>query len=334
MQEAFDSEGCFDLGLPSKQRTGQEWIEGMKTNSPSVSLERENPMRHDLMFGLLSALLFLAVIPVAVSLFTLIKNDSTFTHIPLIPLVSLYFFFRQRKEIHQAIRSSKAQRISALIAGVCSLLVYASIHLGLILNNSGDILSISIFLLWLAWFCGFVSIYGTLSVREAAFPLLFMILAIPIPSGVLTAFIEILRQGSAAMVSLFMSISGTTYIRQGTLFHMEHLSIDIAPECSGIRSSIALLLTSLMAGQLYLNKWWKKAILVFAGAVLMIVKNGIRITTLSLLAQHVDERFLTNSSLHSNGGVVFFAIAFILLLAVLFALREKGNRKKQVQPLK
>ena len=94
--------------------------------------------------------------------------------------------------------------------------------------------------------------------------------------------------------------------------------IEIADECSGIRSSIALLLTSLMVGHMFLRTWWKKALLVAAIFPMAMLKNGIRIVSLSLLASYVDPGFLTGQ-LHHDGGIVFFLLS-LALLAPLFLL--------------
>jgi exosortase/archaeosortase family protein len=69
---------------------------------------------------------------------------------------------------------------------------------------------------------------------------------------------------------------------------------------------------------MFLKSWWKKALLVAVALPLAVVKNGIRIVGLCLLAMHVDPGFLTGQ-LHHEGGVVFFVLA-LALLAPLFVL--------------
>jgi exosortase/archaeosortase family protein len=54
---------------------------------------------------------------------------------------------------------------------------------------------------------------------------------------------------------------------------------------------------------------------------MMLVKNGIRIATLTLLANYVNPAFLTGR-LHHQGGIVFFLIGLALLLPVYWALRK------------
>jgi len=80
-----------------------------------------------------------------------------------------------------------------------------------------------------------------------------------------------------------------------------------------------LTLTTLLAGHMFLRSPWKKAVLVLAVVPLTILKNGIRIVTLSLLAMHVDPGFLTGQ-LHHEGGIVFFLLALVLLFPLFAAL--------------
>ena len=63
-----------------------------------------------------------------------------------------------------------------------------------------------------------------------------------------------------------------------------------------------------------------------------ILKNGIRIVTLSALAIYVDEKFITQSFLHKSGGFVFFLPALGILGLILWGLRrteveDRGTRE-------
>ena len=130
---------------------------------------------------------------------------------------------------------------------------------------------------------------------------------------------------------LFMA-SGVPYLRDGFIFHLPGMSVEVAKECSGIRSGLALFITALLAGHLFLRTWWKKVILVVCIFPIAMFKNGIRITTLTLLGTYVDPRIL-QSSLHQEGGIPFFIIALLLMAPVLFFLRKSegiGSRGKGI----
>jgi len=85
------------------------------------------------------------------------------------------------------------------------------------------------------------------------------------------------------------------------------------------------LITCLLAAHLYLRTPWKIAVFILLVIPLSIVKNGIRIVTLTLLSLYVDPRFLTGS-LHRDGGFVFFLLALLLLFPIFLVLERSENR--------
>ena len=58
----------------------------------------------------------------------------------------------------------------------------------------------------------------------------------------------------------------------------------------------------------------------------MIIKNGIRIAVLTILAIRVDPSFLFGR-LHRDGGVVFFLIGLALLVPILWLLASSEGRE-------
>jgi exosortase/archaeosortase family protein len=62
------------------------------------------------------------------------------------------------------------------------------------------------------------------------------------------------------------------------------------------------------------------------------VTNGLRIASLTLLAEYVDPSFL-HGSLHRQGGMGFFLLALLLLFAILQPLRGRaGPLEQSVNP--
>jgi exosortase len=150
---------------------------------------------------------------------------------------------------------------------------------------------------------------------------------VPIPDSVVDGATRFLKSGSTEAVAWLFKLTGTPYHREGFVFTLPKFVIEIADECSGIRSSIALLLTALLAGHLCLTSPWKKAVLVAVILPLAILKNGLRIATLSLLAIHVDAGFL-KGQLHHEGGIVFFLVTLGILAPIFILLqRSEMNRR-------
>ena len=99
----------------------------------------------------------------------------------------------------------------------------------------------------------------------------------------------------------------------------------MAPECSGIHSSLVLFITSLLAGYLLLNSPWKRAVLVLAVVPLALLRNGLRIVTIGQLCVHVSPDMI-NSYIHRKGGPIFFALSLIPFFLLLLFLRRLGSR--------
>ena len=250
-------------------------------------------------------------------------NDNA-SHILLIPLISAWLLHLERKGIFAEL--SHDYRIAAL-------LVVLSIGASLWAKHSGTgwsaagVLGVSTLALIFAWIAGFALLFGRSALEKASFPMVFLLLMVPLPDTVLNYAIYYLQKGSADIAEVIFDLAGVPALREGFVFHLAHLSIEVAKECSGIRSSLALLILALLVGHLFLRTAWKQAVFVVVGLVIMIVKNGIRIATLTILAQYVDSSFLFGR-LHHEGGVVFFLIGLLLLLPVFWLLQRSEKPSK------
>jgi exosortase len=279
--------------------------------------------RHAL-FGVSVAALLAAQAGTLGALTALSRNDSTASHHVLIPFVVLVLVFQQRRSIFSSVRTGATAGLGVVLVGLALGWFGRSYSSSM---SEHDTLSVAVTALVLMCVGGFLSVYGPDASRAALFPLVFLGFAIPIPDGLLYAATQFLKTGSAETVAGLFTLTGTPYHRQAFVFSLPTFAIEIADECSGIRSSIALLLTGLLAGHMFLRSGWKKALLVAVIIPLAMLKNGIRIVALSLLAMHVDPSFLTGQ-LHHEGGIVFFLVA-LAFLSPLFLILCKSDGQPQ-----
>jgi len=245
------------------------------------------------------------------------------SQIVLIPFISATLIYRKRKDIFQSVGYSV---FSGAIVGALGLaLLVGGSMLGTRLANEDRLalMTSSFVILWLG---GFLFFYGTDAFRKALFPLLFLAFCVPIPTPILDRTVSALQHASAQTSFVLLKLTGTPVYREGFVLAMPGLVIDVAPECSGIRSSIGVLILSLLAGHFLLRSWWKRTVLVIASVPIMILKNAIRINTLSLLTIHVD-RTILQSRLHQEGGFIFFFLALLLLYPMLAMLVKSESKK-------
>ncbi len=241
-------------------------------------------------------------------------SNSSSSHVVLIPFVSLFLLYLERETIFANTSSSIGLGIGLEVTGLFLFLVASR---GPVPKEENWSLSVEVIALVFVWIAGFIFFYGIAAFKAGVFPLLFLLLMVPLPDPILNWIIHELQAGSTAIACWVFQGTGTPVLRNGFVLSVPSVTIEVAQECSSIRSSLALFITCLLAAHLYLRTGWKKWVFVLLSFPLSLVKNGIRIATLTLLSIYVNPDFLTGR-LHRQGGVIFFVMALLMLLPVFW----------------
>jgi exosortase len=259
-----------------------------------------------------------------VNLSRLFEKSELYSHIPLIPFVSSYFLLSDRKKFFSVVEWD--YRKGMVLLGFAALIRWLGAAC-LPNPNPNDCLSLHMlgFVIFIQG-C-FVFSYGVSALKHALFPLTFLVFLIPIPASILNPFVQFLQLGSAEAAHFIFKLLGVPLYRDGFVFSLPGFTIEVAKECSGIRSSLALFITAIVAGKLLLKRGWSRAILAVSVFPIAMFKNALRIVTLSLLASYVDPRFITGSWLHKSGGIPFFGLGLILMIPVLWGLRKVEKKE-------
>ena len=273
------------------------------------------------------ALVVAGNLPTLRALFEFSNQNATASYVLLIPLVTLVLVYQERDTIFSDVRIDWPAALPFIVAGAALMVAgfwgQPSMAADLTLRVA------AIVLLWIG---GFLLFYGQAAARRASFPLVFLLFTIPIPARLLDAGVQVLKHGSTEAVSALFALTGQVYRRDGFVFSLPGVVIEVADECSGIRSSIGLLLTSLLASHVFLRNAWTKSVLILSVLPLAILKNAIRIVSLTLLSIHVDPGFLSGQ-LHHEGGIVFFALTLAMAFPILVLLRSLEVRRIRPRPL-
>ena len=246
-----------------------------------------------------------------------LANDNA-SHVVLIPFLSAWLIYIAKNKIFRLVFFDYS--LAGALLGISAVAYIWTWHSAARWTQA-DMLAGYVLALVFVWLSGFVFFFGRAALKNGLFPLLFLFLTIPFPAGLLNHTIYLLQKGSAGIAEMIFDLAGVPALREGFVFHLAHFNIEVAQECSGIRSSLALLILALVAGHLLLRNPWKQVVFVIAGLLIMVVKNGVRIATLTILAEYVDPSFLYGR-LHHEGGVVFFLLGLLLLLPVLWLLQR------------
>jgi len=257
------------------------------------------------------------------TLATYAAASQLYSYILLIPFVSAYLLYTRRDQLPRKYSADVPLAIALLGVGLGVLIFSYSFDVAERspgINDRLPLLTIS-FLCCLA--AGGFFFLGRAWMRAAAFPLAYLIFIVPMPNAMADALEQASAAASAEMANLLFSVSGMPFLRAGQIFQLPNITLEVAQECSGIRSTLVLFITSILAANLFLRTTWRRLALVAIVIPLGILRNGFRILVIGLLCVNVGPQMI-NSLIHRRGGPLFFILSLVPLLLFLWLL-HKGD---------
>jgi exosortase len=248
------------------------------------------------------------------------------SYILLVPAVSaaLIYFNRDRVFANVTTNSDKPRFLTLVPGAIFVALAY-------FFESGSELQLVSMALgLILFWSAAFYISFGQEALRRCKFELALLVWIIPIPAPVIDWMTLTLQRASTELVDVMFRATRVPVLRDGFFFYLPGQAIEVAKECSGIRSTLSLLFLTVILAHESLNGTWRRIVLILCALAIVVIKNGIRIVSLTLLAIYVDPSFLTGP-LHHQGGIVFFLIGLALLFPIISLLRRGDKPAMQTQ---
>lgn len=262
--------------------------------------------------------LVLAFLPILLPMANYAVSEDLHSHILLIPFVTAYLLWINKGHLPREYQSSILWAIGALVIGVAGLAAGLLLRGHVSGNDYFALMALS--LVGFAWAGGFFWL-GRRWMQAAVFPMAFLIFLVPLPDGLVARLEHLSVLGSAEAAAFFFWLSGTPTFREGVVFQLPGMLIQVAQECSGIRSSWVLFITSLVAAHIFLQSRWRRFFLVAFVIPLGLLRNGFRIMVIGLLCVHLGPHMI-HSIVHRKGGPIFFVLSLVPLFALLWWLRR------------
>jgi exosortase len=261
--------------------------------------------------------------------YNLALEKDAYTQILLILPLTVAFVFSDWNSLPADLRSG-------IVPGSIIFCVAALVAAFLLLQGSGlapDVqLALEMLALVIWWIGSFIFCFGRKAAAAMLFPLLFLFWMVPPPSALLNHIVGWLQNGSALAATTLFSLFAVPVAQDGLKLTVPGLTVEIATECSSIRSSLMLLVTTMVLAQLFLRSPWRKLLLVAVALPLSVAKNGLRIFIIAMLGTRVDPGFLTGK-LHHQGGILFFALALLGIFLLLWFLRATESHAARLRIL-
>ncbi len=259
-------------------------------------------------------------------LFRYSLGSDLYSYVLLVPLISLYLIWQRREDLKVPLSMAWKPALPFLVFGLSLLWANWSLNGSGARSSAGDQHTFTA--------AGFVSLLiggcfffcGVRLVKTIWFAIAFLYFMAPLPRVLTDWIMHALQYLSADASYLLLKLSGTPVLRDGLVFHLPGINLEVAEECSGIHSTLVLFISSLLAGHLFLRSPLKKAILVFLVFPLGVLRKGFRIWTISMLCVHVDPGMI-DSPIHRRGGPLFFVASLVPFIAILLLMRRAELRK-------
>lgn len=246
-------------------------------------------------------------------------SDDNYSHGFFVLPLALYFAWERRDRLAAAPRHANAAGL-ALIVG--SLLIRLAGVLGSdIFLTRVSLIGVIAGAIWFVW--------GQRHVRILAFPILFLLLMIPLPAIIFNQLAFPLQLFASRVGEGVIAAAGIPVLREGNVLHLPAATLEVAEACSGIRSLVSLLMLAIVLGYFTGQGTRGRVALALAAVPIAIAANAARVAGTGLAAEWVGPE-AAQGFFHTFSGWLMFVVAFIGLLLVQQVSTRLGQRRGRI----
>jgi exosortase D (VPLPA-CTERM-specific) len=232
-----------------------------------------------------------------------------YSHGFFIPFISAFLIWQGRKRLVGMDVHPSWWGPSIILLGLFLYVVgnyatlYIALHLSLWLVIVGLVLS-------------FVGVQGT---RAITFPLLYLLMCIPLPVFLQGSLSESLQLLSSTLGVGCLQLVGITAFREGNVIDLGPIQLHVVEACSGIRYLLPLTALALLCAHLFRDRMWKRVVVVLSALPISVFINGLRIGIVGLLVELYGPQ-AAEGFLHLFEGWVLFMASLGFLIAEMWLL--------------
>lgn len=161
---------------------------------------------------------------------------------------------------------------------------------------------------------------GWRCLRLCLFPLLFLLVAVPLPGSLLHGISQGLQRFVAAANVEVLGAMGIAALQKGNVVQLRDCAVGIDEACSGIRSLQSSIMVALLMGKILLDTIGARVVLVVLAPIIAIPGNICRTLILSLSAHYGGLAQL--KKMHDLAGWSILAVNLIGLGLAVMLLRK------------
>jgi exosortase len=229
-------------------------------------------------------------------------TDGNYSHGFLIGPVAIYLAWERRRRLADLAQTPTRWGL-VIIAGSLALLTGGILGAELFTTRISMIGTLAGIVLFL---------FGREHLRVLAFPLAFLILAIPLPAIIFNQIAFPLQLIASRVGESTLTTFDIPVLREGNVLILANTSLEVAEACSGIRSLVSLLTLGLVFGYFADTRGWVRSVIALSSVPVAILTNAARVAGTGIAAQRFGPA-AADGFLHEFAGWTMFAAAFGLL---------------------
>ena len=263
-------------------------------------------------------------------------NNEQYSYGWFVPFFALYIFW-QRWEGRPAAENPKPQvpnpkfafeTLTVIVALLFLLLPLRVFEIGnpdwrpLAWIHATIVVAVTLFFIWCAG--------GKPWVRHFAFPVAFILVAVPWVTPIEAPIVQGLMHAVAAIVSEMMNLLGIPAQLEGSVIRVNTGIVGVSEACSGVRSLQTSIMIGLLFGELYRLTTMRRFLLIFATIALALLANVMRTFFLVWLAATRGLSAMERNHDVAGYAVLLFVFAGAVGLAALWKQKsDVGNQTSE-----
>jgi exosortase len=248
-------------------------------------------------------------------------QDPDYSHGFVVPLFVGYVLYQRRQKL-QHVQVGPNNLGFPVMLGAIVLLLAGTLGAELFLSRSSLLFLLGGMLLFFA---------GWKMLRAVAFPLVFLVLMIPLPALIYNQVTFPLQLLASRLASNSLELFGIPVLREGNVLVLPNYSLEVVEACSGIRSLMSLIALAVAYGYFVEKRLGARITLVVLMLPIAVASNALRVVGAGVVTYFWGPQYAEGFFHFFQGWLIFVsAVACMLFVHWLLSRLGRSNGEESV----
>ena len=245
-------------------------------------------------------------------------QDPDYGHGFVVPLFVGYVVYQRRHELRQVPLEPSNLGFPVML-GAIVLFLAGTLGAELFVSRSSLLFLFGGMILFFA---------GWKMLRAVAFPLVFLVLMIPLPALIYNQVTFPLQLLASRLASNSLELFGVPVLREGNVLVLPNYSLEVVEACSGIRSLMSLIALAVAYGYFVEKRLWARITLVVLMVPIAVASNALRVVGAGIVTYFWGPQY-AEGFFHFFQGWLIFVSAVACMIFVHWMLTHLAQSSRE-----